>query len=159
MTFVKPFGETGYWEWDKARMRLYNYHCGHHDIDENSDEWMHAHLVEAKDWHDLYMKTGFCPLYVSYMERDMWVDPDGGCYEGLAHEVCAEDIGEVLWGRDDVDGDELIRLGWIKLTTSGMLTYYLDYGMYDHITYEQERVIRAWAEYWGVKEFDGEEWA
>jgi hypothetical protein len=77
----------------------------------------------------------------------------------MAHEVCAEDIGEILWGRDDIDGDELIRLGWIKLTTSGMLTYYIDYGMYDHITMEQEDVIRRWAAEHGVKEFDDERWA
>ena len=159
MTFVKLSGQHGWWEWDRDRMRLYNYDCGHTDIDENSDEWMGATLLEADDWHDLFVKTGYCPLYAPIWKNDLWVDIDGRTYEGMAHEVCAEDIGEILWGRDDVDGDELIRLGWIKLTTSGMLTYYIDYGMYDHITMEQEDVIRRWAADHGVKEFDNERWA
>lgn len=159
MTFVKPYGERDYWEWDRDRMRLYNYDCGHYDINENSDSWMLATVKEADSWHDLYVKTGYCPLYVDYTERDLWVSPDGICYYGEAHEVRAEDICEILWDNKNGGGDELDRLGWIKLTTSGMLTYYIDYGMYDHITVAQEQIIRKWSEHWGIKEFDNEEWA
>lgn len=158
MIFVKLKGQYDYFEWDESRMRLYNYFCGYQDIDENSEGWMYAGVVKAEDWHDLYRKTGYCPLYATPYESELWVDPYGTCYLGEAHEVAAKDIGEILYGVEDYSGDALIAEGWIKLTVYGMLTYYVDYGMYDHITMEQEQVIRQWANIHGVKEFEDMEW-
>ena len=61
MKFLKE-SDNGYWEVDLDRMRLYNYFGGWHEIDENSEEWLEGHLIEAEDWHDLYNKTGFIPF-------------------------------------------------------------------------------------------------
>jgi hypothetical protein len=159
MTFAKLDGHHFYYQVDFDRMRLYNFKGGWRDIDENSEDWMYSTLIEAENWHELYKKTGYCPMACSYFERDLWVDPDGNCYEGLAHEICAEYIGEILFGTEDMGGDELIRCGWIKLTTSCMLSLYIDHGMYNHITYEQERIIRKWAEANKVSLFEEVTWA
>ena len=159
MTFAKLDGHHFYYQVDFDRMRLYNFKGGWRDIDENSEDWMYSTLIEAENWHDLYKKTGYCPLTCSYFEHDLWVDPDGNCYEGLGHEACAEYIGEILFGVEDVDGDDLIRYGWIKLTASSMLPLYIDHGMYDSITYEQERTLRKWAEANKVSLFEEVTWA
>lgn len=88
----------------------------------------------------------------SFMDRDLWVSPNGVCYDGLAHAVCAKKIlkdvlgvdpGKTLGHAENV----LIKLGWIKLTTSAMFIYYCEDGMYDYLTPEQEQVFIDWAEY------------
>ena len=158
MTFAKLDAHHYYLRVDYDKMRLYNFKGGWQDIDENSDEWMFATIVEADSWRDLYLKTGYCPLACSYTTRDIWMDPDGVTYEGFAHELCAERIGEILFGKEDMYGDDLINLGWIKLTTSLMLSIYLERGFYDSITYEQESCLRKWAEANGVTLFDNEVW-
>ena len=102
MTFAKLEAHHYYLRVDYDKMRLYNYKGGWRDIDENSDEWMFATLVEADGWRDLYLKTGYCPLTCSYADRDIWMDPDGMTYEGVAHELCAEKIGEIHFGKEDM---------------------------------------------------------
>ena len=158
MTFAKLDAHHYYLEVDFEKMRLYNYKGGWRNIDENSDEWMYATLVEADSWRDLYLKTGYCPLCCSFSERDIWMDPDGRTYYGEGHEWCAEQIGKVVFGVDGCCGDDLISYGWIKLTTSAMLPIYLDSGLYDNITYEQEGYLRKWASYNKITLFDDEVW-
>ena len=98
-------------------------------------------------------------MEVPIWTRDVWMDTEGRTYEGLAHELCAEKIGECMFGLPDMSGDDLIQLyGWIKLTTGGMLRYYLEDGMYDHLSMEQVPALREWARLNRVTLFDMEEW-
>ena len=158
MTFAKLEAHHYYLRVDYDKMRLYNFKGGWRNIDENSDEWMFATLVEADSWRDLYLKTGYCPLTCFYAENDIWMDPCGVTYEGDGHELCAEKIGEILFGKEDMCGDDLITLGWIKLTTGPMLPIYLERGFYDSITYEQEGYLRKWSEANKITLFDNEVW-
>ena len=159
MTFAKLDAHHYYLRVDYEKMRLYNYKGGWQDIDENSEDWMFATLVEADSWRDLYLKTGYCPVACFYAERDIWMDPDGATYEGDGHELYAEKIGEILFGVEECCGDDLIRYGWIKLTTGPMLPIYLERGFYDNITYEQERTIRKWADANKILLFNDIGWA
>ena len=161
MKFVKLCGEPEYWRLNEERMRLYNYQNGSFAIDENSDEWMLSTIVEAEDWRDLYLKTGYCALYAHDFPRETWIDTDGMCYEGRyrSHEGLAEEIGNIVFGKDNMNGDDLFQLlGWIKVTPSVMLQHYFDEGYYDHLTMAQVETLRKWAEAWNVHLFDGEEW-
>ena len=155
--FVKLAGSTDYFLWDEERFRLYNYNHGWRDIDENSSEWINATVIEAEDWHDLYVKTGWTHLCFEhdYKHQNLWVDPDGYCWDGDAHEVIAQDILEVIYGIDaheckihDCAG-VLERMGWIKLSTF-MFTMYCEENLYDNITYEQARAVKEWCEYYDL---------
>ena len=162
MKFVKLCGEPKYWRLDEERMRLYNYQNGSFAIDENSDEWVLSTIVEAEDWRDLYLKTEYCVLYAHDVPRETWIDPDGMCYEGCyhSHEVLAKESGKIVFGEDDMNGDDLFnKFGWIKVTTSLMLQHYFDEGYYDCITVAQMGTLRKWAEAWNVHIFDNVEWA
>lgn len=145
--------KNGYWEWDELHMRLVNRNYGSHDIDENSIEWINATIIEAEDWHDLYLKTGWTDLYLgTYKVPCLWLDPDGECWKGDCHEVDAEDIAEVVYGEDinlDYAGDYLYSRGWVKLS-NWMAYIYADSDMYNHITYYQVQVIKEWCEYYDI---------
>lgn len=158
MTFVKIYDV--YWKWDKEHMKLYNYHHGHNYIDENSEEWAAATICEADSWHDLYVKTGYNPLIIPYYQaRDAWLSPQGEFYEGTAHSLCAERIVEMLLGNSEsyeYCSDFLIERGWVKLTTSVMLNYYIEDGMYDHLTMAQKESMSLWADVYGLSEVFGE---
>ena len=148
MKFVKT--HNGYWEWDESTMRLFNRSGGHCDVDENSPEWINATIVEAEDWHDLYLKTGWTDLKLdTYKVPCLWVAPDGGCWVGDCHEVNAEEIAEVIFGEDvnlDYAGDFLISHGWIKLS-DWMYVNYIESHMYKNITNEQFEVISDWCKF------------
>ena len=161
--FVKLSGQHHWYLWDEDKFVLRNFRGGWRNIDENSDEWMLSTIVSADSWHDLYEKIGYNPMLEQTPPRDAWVDCDGNFYYGDAHELCAEQILDVLygleWGEYNYSaGDNLVAHGWIKLTTSAMLPYYLEYGMYDHITSKQEDAIRRWSKDWGIRLFDEERW-
>jgi hypothetical protein len=159
MKFVRLYGDEYWYLWEEFDMKLRNFKGGWRTIDENSDEWMLSIIIEADSWHDLYKKTGFCPMLVPNWTHDVWMDTLGNTYEGDGHEWCAEKIGEILFGVPDTSGDDLIQLfGWIKLTTGPMLKYYFDEGMYDHLSMEQVPALREWARLNRVHLFDGEEW-
>ena len=133
--FVKYADDNNYLMWDEKRMRLVNFNHGHYDIDENDPAWINAAVVDALDWHDLFIKTGYNPLECTYEDRDLWVAPDGHCYDGRAHLICAEKLMKIICGsEDDFAEDRLREDGWIKLTTSFMLEYYIRDGMYNNLT-------------------------
>ena len=79
--FVKLSGSAWWYRWDEDRFVLKNFRGGWRDIDENSDEWMLSTIIEADSWHDLYVKTGFNPLWEFDRPRDKTV---GG---GLAYSL------------------------------------------------------------------------
>ena len=135
-----------YWEWDEEKMRLYNYHGGWHEVDENSEDWLEGTMIEANDWHDLYLKTRFCPVETDMYERDAWLSPDGKFYEGEGHMVCAEWIVEILYGLKDYDMAEyyLIERGWFKVTTTFMWGLYLADKPYFEMTQAQMDSLYDW---------------
>ena len=161
--FVKLSGSAYWYKWDEEKFILKNFRGGWRDIDENSDEWMYSTIMEADSWHDLYVKTGFNPMWEFNPPRDAWLDREGNFYDGTAHELCAEKIIEVIYGltNDEYVGssaDALVGNGWVKLTTSAMLPYYYDDGMYDYISEAQARAIKEWALEWRIHWFDNEHW-
>ena len=161
--FVKLSGSDWWYRWDEDRFVLKNFRGGWRDIDENSDEWMLSTIMEADSWHDLYLKTGFNPMWEFEPPRDAWLDREGNFYEGTAHELCAEQIIEVIWGYEWGSynysaADNLVANGWVKLTTSAMLPYYIEDGMYDCLSEAQVHAIRQWASDWRIHLFDDERW-
>lgn len=141
----------GYWEWDEERMRLYNYHGGWHDVDENSDDWLDGVMIEAKDWHDLYLRTGFCPVETDIYERDAWLSPDGKFYEGEGHSVCAEWICDILFGLKEEDlpysaESYLVERHWLKVTTTFMWGLYLADKPYFEMTQAQMNSLFDWCQ-------------
>ena len=145
--------KNDYWEWDEEEMILNNRYHGWRSINENSPEWMNATIIEANDWHDLYLKTGYTDLYRgNKMEPCVWVDPDGDFWKGDCHEVDAEDICEVVLGIDaDLyeAGDYLFKLGWTKLST-WMFSCYCSDHTYDNITTYQARAIKEWCDHYDL---------
>ena len=158
--FLRRKKEDDYWLIFYDKMCLINYRGGHHDINENSPEWIDGEIIDALDWHELYVKTGFNPLKTGINNPDVWVSPKGELFEGLAHAVAAEDIADIIYGQDELGlyeaEDFLIKEGWIKLTTSLMLDYYIEDGMYSSVTFEQKNTIFDWCEANNIKydEFD-----
>lgn len=146
MTFVK-IGKDWY-EWpDKTQLRFYNYHNGWRTVDENDEEWLNARTGEFDSWHNLFYNTGYTTLARDVTSRDLWVAPNGMCFDGQAHAVAASAILEVVYGEEErmfEAEDKLIERGWIKLTTSFMLDMYDNQGMYDDLTYEQYMTVRDW---------------
>ena len=60
--FLFEKSNNGFWEWVEKTMRLYNYKGGWHEVNENCDDWLEGYMIQAEDWHDLYLKTVFCSL-------------------------------------------------------------------------------------------------
>lgn len=149
--FVRYQNDTKYWLWNEDKMRLENRNFGHQDVNEKNPRWLYAEIIEAKNWHDLYMKTGWSDLWLSDCHHNnLWVDPEGECWEGEAHEVVAEDILEVVYGEEtklsDYPADKLINRGWIKLSVF-MAQIYADSDMYFNITRDQAITIKEWCEW------------
>ena len=97
------------------------------------------------------MKTGWSDLWLpDCHHNNLWVDPDGECWEGEAHEVVAEDILEVVYGEEvklsDYPADRLMSRGWIKLSVF-MAQIYADSAMYYNITRDQAITIKEWCEW------------
>ena len=163
MKFVKLCGEEYWYLWEEFDMKLRNFKGGWRTIDENSDEWMFSTIIEAENWHELYLKTGYNGMLELFPPRDAWLDREGNFYDGVAHELCAEKIIEIVYGWTDNDyvgssADVLVANGWVKLTTSAMLPYYIEDGMYNCLSYDQVCAIREWANDYRVKLFEKEYW-
>ena len=127
MKFIQYPDQDAWWEWVTESMKAYNYMGGYHNINENG--LGDCSYIEAKDWHDLYLKTGYNPMERSIHERDVWISPDGKFYDGEAHSVTAEHICEILFGEwMDIDhaDDYLVERGWIKASTSFMWDFYYE---------------------------------
>lgn len=159
MKFLQYQGKDGWWKWPEDGMTVYNINGGHHEIDENSEEFMCGKVVSAENWHELCVTQNYNPWKTETLKPHMWIAPDGTMYdieEWGAHECIAEDIWEYILGRPERDfydyGDALIQEGWIKVTTSGMYFYYAERGFYDVMSEEQWFVYQEWKKkYFGDK--------
>ena len=153
--FLQYQGSDIWWEWPEGGMTVYNMAGGHHDIDENSEAFMFGTVIRAESWADLCRKTGYNPWKVEKPTREMWISPSGtmyDCGEWGAHEITAQEILEKMLDKEvrfwDA-GDQLIGLGWIKVTANYiMYQHYYDAGMYDNMTDEQWDAVEKWKERW-----------
>ncbi len=150
--FIKPLGDTRWYQLNPKNGRMYDRGVGilSFSFDENDPSYAKSEIIEAEDWHDLFKKTGYSGLCRDITAKDLWVDREGGCWEGLAHAVAAQEIVEDIIGEDlDLAKAEgyLVDNGWVKLTTSFMLDYYINDGMYDYITTDQARTIKEWCDF------------
>jgi hypothetical protein len=118
MIFIKDLKKF-WWELDKEKNIVFNYNGGFHDIKE--EELKHYKTLECDSWHELYLLTGFCPLQEDIKCNAVWISPDGKFYDGDAHDCRAEDLLDILYGKESpYPGDRLEELGWIRATTSLM---------------------------------------
>lgn len=152
--FIWLKSSKAYWIWDLDKMVVYNYNHGWHNIDENSDDFLNATVVDAEDWHDLYKKTGWHARECSVRTHDVWISTDGKCYFGDAHSLEADNICEIFFGEDFDERGEwyLEEHGWIKATTSLMWEVRLnELGMdkYMTITRAQSETLKEWCEIHG----------
>lgn len=140
-----------YWEVDLDKMRLYNYNGGWHPIDENSEEWCNGEIIKADSWHDLYLKVGYCCLERRFA-ASIWLSPEGMPYSATAHLLTAQAICEVIYGvdRETFADDFLISRGWVKLTNSLMLDYYIKQGYYKHLTLSQRVAVLEWCKLFNI---------
>lgn len=162
--FVRYAGSWDWWRWPQnGEMKVYNYRGGWHYINENSPKWMNATVLrDIKDWHDLFIQTGYCFLSNGQqLSYDMWIAPNGTFYvcEDGGHEIIAEYICDIVYGLDEDEmpmftGDFLIDHGWIKVTTNQvMFENYCQCGIYDHIRYsEQKETLKLWANIFNMEE-------
>ena len=152
-------GERKWYEWDETHMALDTIEgFTAWKIDENDPVWMNAKCLVAEDWHDLYIKTQYCPKATSLRHHYLWLDPYGCTYEGQAHALEAEYICESVYGKGsgvvgaamELCDDFLIEHGWVKLSASMMLPHYIECGMYDHLTGLQKETIKDWCDLFGL---------
>lgn len=139
----------GYWEIDLTKMRLYNYHGGWHDIDENSEDWLEGKIIEADNWHDLYLLKGYNPLAGDYTSSEGWLDLDGNFWQGNGHSIIASEICELYYGLEMEEYAEsfLVEHGWIKYTAWFMYDLYFQDGHYNFLTKEQYESFYDWCIY------------
>lgn len=126
LTFIKYPNDNAWWKFNKKQMRAYNHRGGHRDIDEETLNQVEC--FECNSWHELFLAKGFCPIERDIRNNDVWIAPNGKFYDGLAHEVTARQILDIIFGEniDDYCGDILEKRGWIRATTSLMWDIRLD---------------------------------
>lgn len=156
MTFVKVNG--AWWELDKDKMILFNFHGGYHSITE--EKLQASETLECEGWPALYTKKKWCPLEVNIRWSDVWVSPEGKYYDGDAHENRAEEILEIMYGEVDANwpGDRLEELGWIRATRTLMWEVRIrsDYWKGKKLTQKQYDALWDWCKHHG-KDFSNVE--
>ena len=151
-TFICLKGNNFWHEIDYERMRLWNYHCGWCEINENSEEYMYGQICKAKDWRDLYLKTGWYPFESNINTNrptnfDCWIRPDGLLIWCDSHEVPADQILEIFYGEESKwAGDTLIEKGWIKASCC-FWDMHLSYMNYWFMTQAQADSLKYWCDF------------
>lgn len=144
MLFIQE-SNGSWWELDKEKMRVYSFGCGYHDINETIIS--NSKIIECKNWHELYLKTQWCPLEVNIKWPNVWISPEGKYYNGDAHENRADEILEIIYDKPDIPwcGDKLEEIGWIKATISLMQDVrYDDYWNEKTLTQKQYDALWDW---------------
>lgn len=134
-----------------------NFKGGFNYIDENSNEYMEAVVIEADSWADLFAKTGFDPTQLEDFQPNMWIAPDGTMHEGDGHSVIAEDIAEIWydWNEDSDQYSAEYRLeymGWIKVSRDFWDMHLDTYSPWNPwcMNPDQARVVKAWCNYYKI---------
>ena len=143
MIFINYPNENEWRIWDQKNMKAINYNHGFCDIDEN--RLGNTKTIRAANWHSLYQKTHFCPLEVEIYANDVWIAPDGKYYDGVAHDVTAEKILNIIYGVDgEYAGDQLESMGWIRATTTPMWKIRLNELKEKRLTQRQYNALLDW---------------
>ena len=130
--------------------RLYNFAGGW--MDYSSNEKNIEETAIATNWLDFFDISGYCPFELFDLEGDMWIAPDGRMFKGEAHTLWADKIYDFFYryiNKYDLSfnaEDFLIKQGWIKVTTSLMLDYYIIDGMYSNMTNSQQEIMSKWTD-------------
>lgn len=147
MTFVKN-AKGEWWELDREKMNVWCFCGGWHNITEK--ELQESEVREYKDWHELTAKTGWCSLEVTPHWPNIWISPEGKCYDGEAHENRAEELLELLYGETDVmwPGDRIQKLGWVRASGGLMWGVRIRDGYWDdkHLTQAQYDALWDWCQ-------------
>lgn len=146
MYFVKK-SNNEYWELDKEKMKVFNFHGGFHNI--TKQELESSKILKCNSWHELYEKTKYCPLTANIKWIDVWISPNGTFYNGDAHDNRAEEILELVYDETDIDypGDRLEQQGWIRATTSLMWEVRMDSWHDKKLTQKQYDALWDWCQY------------
>lgn len=147
MFFINHLRPDEWWEWDRENMVAYNYHGGHHDVNENYLGGVECY--EYDSWHELYLAKGFCPIEVDKWEREVWISPEGKYYEGEAHAVMAEYICDIIYGDDldfDFAEDFLEEHGWVRAASNFMWEVRFDTWKGKRLAQRQYDALWDWCE-------------
>lgn len=145
MKFINHLRPDEWWEWCPESMTAYNYRGGCHNVNENA--LGNVECIECESWHELYLKTRFCPLEVDKWEREVWISPQGKYYEGEAHAVMAEYICDIIYGEElDFAEDFLEERGWIRAASSFMWEVRFDDWKDKRLTQKQYDALWDWCE-------------
>ncbi len=154
MTFVKFQNDNKWWLYEEKYNSISQINASFQKIYPDDPKWKEAEIINLDSWFQLCKLKNYYPTETGITERDLWVDPDGRCFQGEAHELQAEYLCEYLYDMHlTMDSfpltaaDLLIKAGWVKLTTSLMHDYYIEDGMYDKLTIDQIETIRSWELY------------
>lgn len=143
MTFVKNI-KGDWWELDRVKMNVWGFAGGWHDISEQ--ELSTSEVLECESWYELYKKTGWCPMEATPHRSNIWISPDGKCYDGEAHENRAEELLEFLYGETDIDwpGDRLQKLGWVRASSGLMWDVRVHDGYWEDKSLTQAQYDALW---------------
>lgn len=146
MIFINYPNKDEWREWDQDKMLAINYRGGFCEIDENQLEDVEYCICNS--WHDLYKKKNFCPLEVESWFKDVWIAPSGKLYDGVAHDVTAEQILSIIYGEEEelCPGDRLEARGWIRATTGIMWNLRLDELVQKRLTNSQYNALFDWCQ-------------
>ena len=152
MYFIKN-SKREWWELDRDKMTVFNFHGGSHTISKQILE--SSEILECADWHALYERTNFCPLEVGINYTNVWVSPAGMFYDGDAHDNRAEEILEIVYGETDCfwPGDRLEERGWVRATTSLMWEVRADSDYWDNkkLSPKQYTALQDWCQHHNKK--------
>lgn len=142
MLFIH-LSSNGWWEYDKEKNNVYNYHGGYHTVTEKAVETLET--FECQNWHELYLAKHFCPLETNERCRNVWISPDGTFYEAESHELSAEYLCDIIYGIEPMfPGDELEKRGWVKAASSLMWEVRLDMWEDKNLTQKQQDALWDW---------------
>lgn len=147
MLFIH-LSSNGWWEYDKEKNKVYNYHGGYHEISAGAVE--KSETYECTDWHELYLAKHFCPIETTIRSCHIWISPDGLYYDAPSHEVSAGEICEIIYGIEPMwPGDELEKRGWVRVTTGPMWDVRLDKWKEKELTQKQQDALWDWCKQHG----------
>lgn len=148
MKFIKFDGDYVWNEFDEANLLARNLVGGYRKIDKNSFEYINSTIIEAENWHDLHLKTGWLGPWVTIIYPHAgWLTPDGLFYQCNAHDIDAVKIVEFLYGKymdTSEAADFLTQRGWLKITTSLMWDIRLEEENKWYLTPIQEKKLFEW---------------
>ena len=116
-------------------------------ISKNIEDFNIKEQFDSDNWYLLCKNKHYYPTITDENNIDVWLSPDGYYFNGKAHACEAEYLCEYLYDKKmsiNMAEDYLLRMGWVKLTTSLMSQFYENEGMYDNLTDRQKDSFKKW---------------